>query len=241
MQNNYRGMLIQKKSSILIGIASFLLMTVPIQATPIGSLSLANCSGGGVIVTATTIDWTLPVGGGNGCIQTGVGTNVTYGLGSTLGPGVTGSILDLTGSFPINFITFLSAPGLHFDLLQLGPSTINTNCAALMIGESCSAVAGSPFLLTKNSATDTTVTLRASGSAGDLISSNSIWSGAFTTQVPMTPAEIQATIAGGGSVASTYSGDFRVTITGVPEPGTAILMGMGFFLIAVRLVKRANS
>ena len=235
-------MLMQHKSLIMIGIASFLLMTGPIQATPIGTLTLANCAGGGVIVTATTIDWTLPVGGGNGCIQTGVGTAVTYGLGSTLGPGIQGTILDLTGAFPINFITFLSAPGLHFDLLQLGPSTANTNCAALTIGQSCSAAAGSPFLLTLSSLTSSTVSLQASGTAGDSVSSSSVWSGGFTTQIAnMTPAQIQAAIANGGSVSSTYSGDFRVTITGVPEPGTAILMGMGVFLIAVRLVKRPNS
>ena len=246
MHNKYRGTLVQNKTSIIIGIASFLLIAAPTQATPVGTLSLANCSGGGVVVTATTIDWTLPVGGGNGCIQTGVGTNVNYGAGSNLGAGVTGNILDLTGSLPANFITFISAPGLHFDLLQLGPSTSNTNCAALTLGNSCSAVAGSPFLLTLSSLTSSTVSLQASGTAGDSVSSNSIWSGGFTTQIAgMTPAQIQSVIAAGGSVASTYSGDFRVTIIGgvtiIPEPGTAVLFGMGICLISMRLIKRANS
>ena len=248
MQNILRGMPVQNKSSIIIGIAGFLLMASSTQATPVGTLTLANCSGGGVIVSATTIDWTLPVGGGNGCVQTGVLTNVTYGAGSILGTGVQGSILDLTaGTFPANFITFASAPGLHFDLLQLGPASSNTNCAALMIGDSCSAVAGSPFLLTRSSTAGTTVSLQALGTAGDSVSSSSIWQGGFTTQIAdKTPAQIQAAIAvPGGTVSSTYSGDFRVTIVGgaiiTPEPGTALLMGMGVFLIAVRVIKRPNS
>ena len=248
MQNKYRGTLVQNKASIIIGFASFLLMTAPMQATPVGTLSLANCSGGGVIVTATTIDWTLPVGGGNGCIQTGVLTNVSYGSGSNLGAGVQGTIIDLTGGLPVaNFLTFAGAPGLHFDLLQLGPSVSNTNCAALTLGQSCSAVVGSPFLLTLSSLTSSTVSLQAAGTAGDSVSSSSIWSGGFTTQIAnMTPAQIQAAISTpGGSVASTYSGDFRVTIVGgvstVPEPGTAMLFGTGILLISMRLIKRINS
>ena len=57
-------------------LAAFLFSITPASAAVIGHLDVANCAGGGVIVNATTIDFTLPVGGGNGCIQTGTGTNV---------------------------------------------------------------------------------------------------------------------------------------------------------------------
>src|SRR6266542_3279634 len=66
-----------------------------LSAAPSGFLTLGNCGGDGVIVTATTIDW-LPAGGGNGCTVTGFGTSVAYTGPATLGAGVSGSLKDLT-------------------------------------------------------------------------------------------------------------------------------------------------
>src|SRR4051794_14537703 len=73
-----------------------------------GTLSIANCGSGGVIVSGTTIDFTAPEGGGTGCIATGTGTNVTYTTG-TLVPAVQGTIKDLTIGGPsivLDFMTF---------------------------------------------------------------------------------------------------------------------------------------
>jgi len=49
------------------------------SATVSGTASFANCLGGGVTVTAGTIDW-KPTGSvaGTGCMGTGLGTAVTY-------------------------------------------------------------------------------------------------------------------------------------------------------------------
>lgn len=217
-----------------------LLTIVPnASATVIGHLDVANCAGQGVTVTGTTIDW-LPGGGGVGCIQTGTGTSVTYSGGS-LGTGQTGSIMDLTAptTFPVaGFMTFASAPGLSFDLSALGPGPSNTVCSATLNpnAPACAAFAGSPFTLLPTS-TGTSVTLSAMGVARDGTTPTSNWMGAYTTQIAgLTPAQIQATIAAGGSETSTYSGDFSITT--VPEPATLGSMLLGGLLLAGGLIRR---
>src|SRR5260221_6138125 len=140
--------------------AAFLFYLAPASAAVSGTLSIANCSGGGVAVSATTIDFTLPVGGGTGCIATATNTNVAYSTGTLL-PAVAGTIKDLTSGGPsivLDFMTFSGNPDLHFDLTQLGPGVNNTDCVNLALGDSCSAVAGSPFILQKT-ATGTTISL----------------------------------------------------------------------------------
>ena len=219
----------------LLCLATFVLAPTA-SATPIGHLDTANCAGGGVIVNATTIDWTLPVGGPNGCIQTGVGTNITY-TGGSLGPGVSGTILDLSMSTPLPVSNFISFPGLNFTLTALGPGPSNTNCAGLVLFQSCAAFAGSPFAL-QLVPTGTAVSLSANGTVSDTTGS-STWSGAFTTQIAgMTPVQIQSTVAAGGSVTSTHSGDFTLTAQVVPEPATISSMLLGAFLVAGGLFRR---
>lgn len=204
-------------------------------ATISGTLNLNNCAGGGVTVSANTIDWTLPVGGGDGCVQTGSGTNVTSNAGNLTAGDTSGIIQDLTmpTSFPVaNFIVFTDVPGLHFDLAGLGPGSSNTTCSGLGIGGSCSVFAGSPFLLTRTGANTTTVTLTANGTAGDGTINLSNWIGSFTTQLNMTPDAIQtAIVTNGGSITSTYSGTFSVTT--VPEADTSYLLFSGALLLGL--------
>ncbi len=198
-----------------------------LSASVIGHLDVANCGSGGVTVTATTIDW-LPAGGGTGCVLTGTNTNVTYS-GGTLSPGATGVILDLpVGPLPTaNFMTFAAAPGLTFSLDTLGPAPGNTNCASLLVFQSCAVSATSPFALTLNPGGSTSVTLIATGTASDGTSPTSTWSGGFTTQISnKTPGQIQSAILANGSVTSTHSGDFVITLNStVPEPASMILIG----------------
>ncbi len=229
--------------SLAVGLG--LLATAPqASAAVIGQMDLANCSGGGVIVTGTTIDWTQPVGGGTGCIVTGQNTNITYTSG-TLGPGATGTILDLNSAttvFPLaDFMTFSSASGLHFDLTSLGPGPANTTCTASFDpnAPACAVFAGSPFIL-QSTATGTSVTLSASGIARDMSTTTSTWVGAYTTQIAgVTPAQIQSTILRGGSETSTYSGAFVITVnSAVPEPATFGSMLIGGLLLAGASLRR---
>src|ERR1035441_3195526 len=86
---------------VILGLAVLSLATLPpsASASTIGELSVGNCSGGGVVVTITTIDW-LPA---SQCLQAGIPTNVTSGLGS-IGDTSFGTINDLN-SLPVGNTT----------------------------------------------------------------------------------------------------------------------------------------
>ena len=242
----YRNVL----KSVILGLAVLALATLPpsASASTIGELSVGNCSGGGVVVTITTIDW-LPA---SQCLQAGIPTNVTSGLGS-IGDTSFGTINDLN-SLPVGnttgFAGFMTFGAIELDLIAVGPGVL-TSCATNPgIGNSCSIpLPGdgiSPFVLTQD-AGGTSVSLSAYGTTFDTTDNVlSYWNGAFTTQLntsvlngDMSPAGIQARIVGHdgippGSVTSTYSGTFD--ITAVPEPVSMALIGGG--LIALAAIKR---
>jgi hypothetical protein len=214
-------------------VAICLVSGAPAFADAIGSLNVANCSGGGVSVSSTSITW-LPSGtvAGTGCIATGAGTNVSYS-GGLLGSGVTGNIANVTvGSSPINqFMTFQGTT-LDFVLTFLGPGSSNTNCALLTVGQSCSVAGGSPFVLT-DLGSSTIVGFSAGGTVTD--GGTTSWAGLFSTQVNLTPLQIQNALLGGGSVTSTQSGQFSVQ--SVPEPSSLLLLAFGL-CSSVGLVRR---
>jgi len=210
------------------------------MASAIGPLNVANCSGGGVTVTATTIVWS-PNGttAGTGCIDTGLGTNVTFS-GGTLGAGVAGNIKNLpAGGVPVDdFMTFQGS-SLDFVLTQLGPGSSTTDCTGLAVGASCSVFAGSPFLLTNLGGGQTAIGLTAIGTVTDG-GVTSTWMGAFTTQLNLDAATIQTDIKNGGSIVSTHSAQF--TVSSVPEPTTftMLLLG-GIALLGSQIRKRGKT
>ncbi len=250
-----------------LAILLFLATAESLSASVAGTLNVLDCTGGGVTVTAVSIDWFLPMGGGTGCLTTGSGTNVTYASGVLLA-GNDGSIKDIAvGASPtvVDFMTFTGVSGLAFDLTALGPGVLNTGCAASFIsGPGCSVFPSSPFVLAPDG-TGTTATLPASGTATDGMGS-SVWTGTFSIVFPgLAPSEIQTYILGsdanvpglGCTVGSCtmqdtgiflaalsasgagpgYRGTF--TITAVPEPVSLLLTGTGMLLLLAGLKRRA--
>ncbi len=232
--------------TLVLAIFAALLLSTPAKADVAGIMNVSNCAGAGngMTLTATTIDFTLPVGLGNGCTETDTGTSITYTGGGPLVQGVNnGLVKDLTlgGGTVLDFMTFTGNPSLHFDLTSLGPGVANTNCAGLVFGQSCSPGAGSPFILTLTP-TGTSLSLSASGVARDASGHSSTWFGAFSTQIGgVTPLSIQSTLNGGGSIPTTYSGTFNVTAPQVPEPTTILLLGTGLAGIAAKVRKRRKA
>ena len=230
--------------SVMLGLAVLALATLPpsASASVIGHLSVGNCAGGGVIVTAPLINWEL--GSPVACLQAGLGTDLFSNGVFIPVVGPIGTINDLPGIPGVTgFMTFPSTIGaLAFNLAPVGgfdPGAAYPDCTSSpAIGFSCTITAGlltpSPFILTTTS-TGTAVTLLAHGDIFDPTDGvESFWQGAFTTQINgQTPLQIRNTIVAGGSISSTYSGEFDVV---VPEPVSLVLIGAG--LIALAAIKR---
>ena len=246
MQTRFARLTLASWRSPAIGILAFFSLVTSASATAIGSISEANCGGGGVTVSSTTITW-LPVGpaAGTGCITTGAGTSITYS-GGTLGAGVTGDIMDLMAGGGAVVDDFMTFPGTSLDFSLTGFLTFpaaSTNCASLSASQTCvafniasSGPFDSPFLLTNLGGGNTGVSLTAYGTVlDDGVLSN--WTGSFTTQLNLDTGTVQSTILGGGTIpANTQSGSFLVT----PEPGSWTMLGAG--LIAFWIVsKRRNA
>jgi len=240
-----------------LGLAMFLATAGLSSASIVGHLSEANCSGGGVTVTATTITWLPAADPGFGCISTGITTDLTWSGGGSLGPGVNGEIKNLVFAPNVNvddFMVFpappIAASSLDFVLTSLPGATgsdgvcTTSGTGVTNVGDSCTLIAGyTPFLLTYNGivggVANTTITALAGGTVADPNDhSMSTWGGNFHTSLTMTPAQIEEAFLTTGHVSSTQAGDFDVSAASVPEPGSLLLMGAGAGLIGLAKLLR---
>ncbi len=209
------------------------------SASVIGTLSEANCPGGGATVSLTTMIWSPPgTFVGTGCFDTGIATSLSYS-GGVVGPAAVGNIMNLTagGGSVDQFMTIL---GTTLDFVLDGfmiPTPSNgTNCASTTSGQTCVVYTGSPFLLTNGGSSTTWVGLTAFGHIADG-GGISDWYGTFTTQLTEAPGAVETTILGGGSISSTQSGQFVVSVV-VPEPASMTLIGAGLIAIAMARMRR---
>jgi hypothetical protein len=228
-----------KRNLLKRGILAMAVMAMAISlpsasASVMGHLVVGICAGGGVNVSLGIIDWSP--GSPTACLQVGSGTNITsVGSGSLSGASPAGTINDLPPASGIfGFMTFGS---LMFDLAPVNGfgTGVGIACTSGMgIGSSCS-VPGSPFVLT-NLGTATAVSLPAHGTISDTVGPVSSWEGAFTTQINgITPIAIQDNILAGGTISSSFSGEFDVT---VPEPVSMGLVGASLIALAVFTKRR---
>ena len=157
------------------------------------------------------------------------------------------------------FITIAGTP-IDLRLISLGPSAPTTDCHGIASGQTCSptitipagqpgagATFVSPFILTYNGIDlrtgkpRTGVQLAVGGTARDASTNVSAWTGEFTTQVSMTPGDIQDAINGDKSIFSSYSGTFTANFTPVPEPQTTALVLGGLLVLLGRFGMRRYS
>jgi hypothetical protein len=192
-------------------------------------------------------------------------TNLTYtGTGGTtfLTSGEQGDILDLTlANAPAigmagglaNFITLqptVPTSSFSLSLTALGGGQVTNDCETFTLNVGCSPTITigmvsfeSPYVLKYlgiglNGLPTTDVSLKLGGVATDASGQASLWNGGLTTQVSLTPKQIEDIINGGGSVTASYSGIITATFTPVPEPGTWSLMLGGVLTGVAALLRR---
>src|ERR1039458_2186029 len=221
--------------------------------------TLFTGSAGLITVTTTSITWNTDPGAGSAGTWNGEvanGTNLAFlGCSGVLGSAgclFNGEGIDINHLGPVvngvttlpedNFITFAANPALDFRLTAVSPGSANTNCFGLLVGQSCSVIAGSPLILTLLSSNRTAVQLSFVGTATDGSGQTSNWTGGFSATLPtMTPADLETYFLNNpnGSQSASNSGSFFATT--VPEPGTSGLIGGALIGLATLLRRRKSA
>lgn len=230
---------------VLCGGLLTLALAVPASADPItGQLNFT----GAVRVTATAIDW-VPLGGTEGDLFTTFpGSGYFSNIWQPVSGVNTGDSLDLNAGvlLPLpNFLNDFSSPNpqyndLSFTLTGIAIPSVPVCTGGELVGQTCVAFVGSPFLLTRTT-TGTSVEFDVFGFFIDPTysadSANNTASGVYTSQLSgLTPIQIRNMILAGQPVDASYSAQY--TATAVPEPVSLTLLGSGLLGIGLRARRR---
>jgi hypothetical protein len=246
----------------------FLLTPLLLGGLLVGNLSAAPIFGsfkatGTFEVTTTDIFWLLPAP--ERFVLT-LGTDSFAGLGAVSvqmihNLNVTAQPVGTEIDPPTPFIEFLTDPTLPPLMLTfihpaVLPSGVSNSCGSLPLpppvgGQFCippGIPGGSPFLIQNLDFNTSLASFRVSGITGENAfhkEGESNWTGVFT--LPFNNRSFQTVLkdlAVNGSVKTSYSGDFDISIAPIPEPGTFALIGMGLIMATVaakRLKKRPQA
>lgn len=197
-----------------------------------GSVSIGTCSGGGAVAfSAGAVTWFPSTSASTGCVAVDGGA-LSYSGGS-IGTGATGNIRNLTLPLASGIDHFIDLPGgpTGIDFLLSGftnPGPIATNCAGLLPGQLCLLSSALPLVMDSFQGM-TSLSLAEFGTVTDGVGATNDWAGALTTQVAMTPLDIQQLINGGGTLSVAWSESITIApaSTGLPEPGSLALAALG--------------
>jgi len=248
---------LRPKSLMLAG--SLLAMGIPGLAAPI--TGVVNIGGASAAVTAQTIDFY----GGPTCETPGAGVVGCFGAFipktgsfSDLLTVQAGTIKDLTGP-PFtgavslaDFMVFnnISNPQVHFNLTNIfaggAPdcATVNQNGSNVQCTPYLPGNVVSPFIITNDitgqSAT-VSFSVRVNGYTGAIGTGFTPYIGIFSTPSSGDNiADIMARYNAGIPAVAAYSANFTPE-SGVPEPGTVTLLGVGALAIAVGAYRRKRA
>jgi hypothetical protein len=145
-----------------------------------------------------------------------------------------------------NFMTFMAAPNISFTLTFLLPGingAAGCSIAVAAAGQVCTPNLPnqSPFNLQNTSATSSTASFQILGTELDSLTGRTAnVVGTFTTPFSnLNYQQILATIAGGGTITTSFSAQFAVTAAAVPEPGALQELMAGLLLVGLGLRHRA--
>jgi len=199
-----------------------------------GSLSASGASGVGQPVTLT---FTSPL----------IAVPTLDGIFSSIAPGTTGTIQNITvGTGAFSVPNFIQIGGFNFTLDFVAPGSFSPAGCAIPTpasGQTCSPP-GTPFNLSNldngKGGLNTSAAFSVSGVVTDPTSTNSAYTGIFTSQFTnISYQQLANVIDNGGTIPVSYSLTIQATSLATPEPATFALMGAGLLcLVGVIRVRR---
>lgn len=245
----------RKIGSMALALIAFTAVNAFATPIPLGGGGVVNLSDNGTLLAVTT-------SGSGGCIAfsgvTSPCTGTTADIVTSTDPffGTSGTIKDISSTPLVGFKTVnLSGGGgpAIWDLLNIITPSGYGACTLTTTSGSCST---GTFVFTTNSASQVTVSLALNeiGYLGSSSSGSTPYQGIFTTQLSgmisgcttgaatctVNIGNILAWELGGNAIKSTWSGT-ESPVSGVPEPMTLSMMGIGLLGLGLMSRRRKQS